>query len=142
MIPKSNLKYAEKMFLEVSFLLLWGEGGAGSLLGFSLVVASGVCSLAAVHGLLVALALPCCEAWVQGRMGFIVAAPRLRSTGSVVAAHELSCSVARGVFPDQGWKPCILHWREDSLPLSRQGSPKHYFLENSSMFFFPFKKIF
>ena len=37
--------------------------------------------------------------------------------------HGLSCSVACGVFPDQGWNPCLLHWQVDSLPLSHQGSP-------------------
>ena len=27
-----------------------------------------------------------------------------------------------GIFPDQGWNPCLLHWQADSLPLSHQGS--------------------
>lgn len=72
-------------------------------------------------------------------MGFIVAALRLQSTGSIVAAHELSCSMARGVFPDQGWEAMSPALAEDSLPPELPGSPKHYFLENSSMFLFPFK---
>ena len=29
-----------------------------------------------------------------------------RHAGSVVVAHGLSCSVARGIFPDQGSNPC------------------------------------
>ena len=29
-----------------------------------------------------------------------------------------------GIFPDRGSNPCLLHWQEDSLPLSRQGSPE------------------
>ena len=33
----------------------------------------------------------------------------------------LSCSAARGIFPDQGWNLCLLHWQADSLPLSHQG---------------------
>ena len=37
--------------------------------------------------------------------------------------HGLSCSEACGVFADQGLKPCLLHWQEDSLPPSRQGRP-------------------
>ena len=45
---------------------------------------------------------------------------------SVVVVHELSCSVACGVFPDQGLNPCLLHWQEGSLPL-RQGSPDFCF---------------
>ena len=38
-------------------------------------------------------------------------------------ACGLSCSVACGIFPDQGSNPCFLHWQVDSLPLSHQGSP-------------------
>ena len=34
--------------------------------------------------------------------------------GSVVVAHRLSCSVACGIFPDQGSNPCPLHWQVDS----------------------------
>ena len=32
-----------------------------------------------------------------------------RCAGSVVVAHGPSCSVARGIFPDQGSNPCPLH---------------------------------
>ena len=46
-----------------------------------------------------------------------------RHTGSVVVAHGPSCSVARGIFPDQGLNPCPLHWQADSQPLCHQGSP-------------------
>ena len=35
----------------------------------------------------------------------------------------LSCSVACGIFPDQGLNPCPLHWQVDSQPLRHQGSP-------------------
>ena len=40
-----------------------------------------------------------------------VATCRLRLTGSVIAAHRLSYSVAwgGGVFPNQGSNPCPLH---------------------------------
>ena len=37
-----------------------------------------------------------------------------QSAGSVVVVHGLSCSVACGIFPDQGSKPCPLHWQADS----------------------------
>ena len=40
------------------------------------------------------------------------------------AVHDLSCSKAHGIFPNQGSKPCLLHWQADSLPLSHQGSPR------------------
>ena len=43
--------------------------------------------------------------------------------GSVVVAHELSCSAACGIFPDQGLNPCPLHWQADSQPLRHRGSP-------------------
>ena len=36
-------------------------------------------------------------------------------------AHGLSCSVACGIFPDQGLNSCLLHWQADSLPVSHQG---------------------
>ena len=37
-------------------------------------------------------------------------------------AHRLSCTVARGIFSDQGLNLCLLRWQMDSLPLSHQGS--------------------
>ena len=42
---------------------------------------------------------------------------------SVVVAHGLSCSVACGIFLDQGSNLCLLHWQADSLVLRYQGSP-------------------
>ena len=38
----------------------------------------------------------------------------LERTGSVTAAHRLSCSMAQGIFLDQGSNPCPLHWQADS----------------------------
>ena len=49
-----------------------------------------------------------------------------RRTGSVIVAHGPSCSVACGIFPDQGSNPCPLHWQADSQPLRHQGSPCSY----------------
>ena len=46
-----------------------------------------------------------------------------RHAGSVVVAHGPSCSVACGIFPDQGLNLCSLHWQADSQPLRHQGSP-------------------
>ena len=52
-----------------------------------------------------------------------------RRAGSVVVAHGPSCSVACGIFPDQGSNLCPLHWQADSQPLHHQGSPDlHYCL--------------
>ena len=50
-----------------------------------------------------------------------------RRAGSVIVAHRLSCSVACGIFPDQGSNPCPLHWQADSQPLHHQGSPENFF---------------
>ena len=60
-------------------------------------------------------------------MGSVVATPGLQSTGSVVVAHRLSCSVTCGIFLDQGQNPCLSHWQADYLPLSHQESPKNVF---------------
>ena len=38
----------------------------------------------------------------------------LRSCGSIVVTHRLSCSVACGTLPGQGLNPCPLHWQVDS----------------------------
>ena len=51
----------------------------------------------------------CCGARVLGSRASVVA-----EAGSVVVAHGLSCSVACGIFPDQGSNPCPLHWQVDS----------------------------
>ena len=45
-----------------------------------------------------------------------------RHAGSVVVAQELSCSAARGIFPDQGLNSCFLHWQADSYLLYHQRS--------------------
>ena len=39
---------------------------------------------------------------------------QLWHVGSVVVVCWLSCSVACGIFPDQGWNPSPLHWQADS----------------------------
>ena len=41
-------------------------------------------------------------------------AQALGAWASVVVARGLSCSVACGIFPDQGSNPCPLHWQADS----------------------------
>ena len=51
-----------------------------------------------------------------------------RRAGSVIVAQGSSCSVACGIFPDQGPNPCPLHWQADSQPLRHQGSPLLVFL--------------
>ena len=65
----------------------------------------------------------CCRAQVLGHMGSVVTASGTSSTGSLDVAHWLSCSVACGLFPDQGLSLCPLHWQADSYLLYHQGSP-------------------
>ena len=54
-----------------------------------------------------------------------------RRAGSVIVAHEPSCSAACGILPDQGSNPCPLHWQADSQPLRHQGSPLRIFLSSN-----------
>ena len=85
-------------------------------MSFSPVAASGGFSLTAVLRLLVAAAslivepgLRVCGLWVCG----------LSRCGSQALELRLSCSVACGMFPDQGSDLCLLHGQAASLPLSR-----------------------
>ena len=55
-----------------------------------------------------------------------------RRAGSVIVAHGPSCSVACGIFPDQGSNPYPLHWQADSQPLRHQGSPSILFYDSLS----------
>ena len=43
-------------------------------------------------------------------------------------ALRLSCSEARGIFPDQGSYLLLPHRQQDSFPLSHQGSPETHSL--------------
>ena len=55
-----------------------------------------------MHGLLIAVVSLVVEHWLKGPRASGVAVHGLWSTGSVVEAHGLSCSEARGSFSDQG----------------------------------------
>ena len=61
-----------------------------------------------------------------------------RRAGSVVVVHGPSCSVACGIFPDQGSNPCPLHWQADSQPLRHQGSPEFYIFLFKNIFYLLF----
>ena len=81
-----------------------------SVRGLSLVAASGGHSSSRCAGL--SLSWP-----------LLLRSTGSRRAGSVVVARGLSCSTACGIFPDQGWNLCPLHWQADSQPLRHQGSP-------------------
>ena len=46
-----------------------------------------------------------------------------RGTGFSSCGTRLSCSVACGIFADQGSNLCPLDWQADSSPLCHHGSP-------------------
>ena len=41
----------------------------------------------------------------------------------LVGECSLGCAEACGIFLDQGFNPCLLHWLEYTLPLSHHRSP-------------------
>ena len=98
-------------FLIIYFWLCWVFV---SVRGLSLVVASGGHSSSRCAGL--SLSRP-----------LLLQSTGSRHAGSVVVAHGPSCSVACGIFPDQGSNPCPLHWQADFQPLCHQGSPNFFF---------------
>ena len=92
------------------FIYLWLCWVFVSVRGLSLVVASGGHSSSRCAALSLSRPL---LLWSTGS----------RRAGSVIVAHGPSCSVACGIFPDQGSNPCPLRWQADSQPLRHQGSP-------------------
>ena len=85
----------------------------------SLVEKSGSYSLVVVRGAPHSSGFSCCGAG-PGVRGLGSVAPGLWSAASIVLAHELSCSMAYGIFLDQGSNLCLLHWQAYSLPLSQR----------------------
>ena len=85
-----------------------------SVRGLSLVAASGGHSSSRCAGL--SLSWP-----------LLLRSTGSRRAGSVIVAHGPSCSMACGIFPDQGSNPCPLHWQADSQSLRHQGNPITHF---------------
>ena len=123
------------------FIYFWLCWVFVAVLRLSLAVASGGCSPrwatgSGAHG------LSSCGSWALGHTGSAVVAlghlgiraqqlwftgfsscgSRALEHGSAVVVSRLSCSVACGVFPDQGLNPHTMYWQVDSLPLDNQGS--------------------
>ena len=92
------------------FIYLWLCWVFVSVQGLSLVVANGGHSSSRCAGL--SLSRP-----------ILLRSTGSRRASSAIVAHGPSCSVACGIFPDQGSNPCPLHWQADSQPLCHQGSP-------------------
>ena len=101
-------------------LFVFGCVGASSLhVGFPLTVAGGgylSCSAQASRG----RGCSCLQSTVRIKVGSVVVAARLESTGLVVAAHSLVAPLPVGSSLIRD-RTRLLHWQADSLPLSRQG---------------------
>ena len=74
--------------------------------------------------------------WAQGAWASTIVAHGLSGwvhwplgTGSKAVVHRLSCSIAFGIFLDQGSNLCLLHWQANSSPLSTREALKIIFLE-------------
>ena len=88
--------------------------GLSCCLRASLFAVSGDYSLAAVCGLLTAVASLSVERKRQGLWASVTVARGLQSTGSVVVVHGLSCPAARGISLEQKSNHCPLHCKADS----------------------------
>ena len=75
-----------------------------------------------VRRLPVAVASLFVAAQARGVRASVAALPGLKGTGSAVVGLGLSCSLAGGIFPNQGSNLCLPHQQADSFPLSHQGS--------------------
>ena len=117
-ITKNSVFFKKKIII----YFIFGCAGSHCCMSFSLFAASRAHSLVVVRRLPTAVVSLVPEHGLQGLGISAVVAPRLWSTGLMVAVHRLSCSVACGILLDQGSNPCLLHWQADSLPLSHQGS--------------------
>ena len=95
------------IYLFIYFWLCWVFV---SVLGLSPIAASGGHSSSRCAGLSPPRPLPL---WSTGS----------RRAGSAAVAHGPSRSAARGILPDQGSNPRLLHQQADSQPLRHQGSP-------------------
>ena len=65
-------------------------------------------------------------------MGLSRCGSRVYSTSSAVVVNGLSCSTACGIFPDQGWNLCLLHWQV-IVPPEPPGKPRHLVLRIGSV---------
>jgi len=90
--------------------------------GFALVVMSSGCCLFAAYGVSLRWLFLLQSTTREEHWAF-------RSCSSQALEHRLGscgglrCSLACGIFLDQGWNQCLLNWEAASLPLSHQEKP-------------------
>ena len=117
---------AESSSLYMGFLCLWERGLLSSCGAWASYWGGFSCRGARARGqmvepgLLTGVAYRVTEHGPEGRWASVVAARGLSSWGA-----RLSCSTARGIFPDQGLNLCLLNCKMGSLPLDPQGSSEH-----------------
>ena len=104
----------DESFLKKIFFIYFIFGCGGSSLLFLVAVSRG-CSKFAMHR------VSHCET----HHSLLLQSIDSRCTG--FSSCGPCCSVAYGIFPDQKWKLCPLHWQADSHPLYHQGSPVYLF---------------
>ena len=88
----------------------------------SVFIAAGKLSLVAenkgfplvVHGLLIVVASLVSEHGLWCTWASVLVAHRLLSIGSVVVGPGPGCAEECGIFLQQGWNWCPLHWQADS----------------------------
>ena len=96
--------FFKKLFnwlFNTSFICFWLHQAFTAVHRLSLVAASRGYFLVAMHKILIAVASLVAEHRLLG------------ARASVAEAHELSCPMACGIFPDQGLNLGPLHWQED-----------------------------
>ena len=116
------------------FFFIFGYSGSSLLRACFLQLQQAYSFLVAVASLVAEHRLQAHGFQQLQHLASVVAAQALQSTGSVVVAHGLSCSMSCGISLDQGWNPCPLHWQADSYPLYHQGSPQLLFHKSAKVF--------
>ena len=102
------------------FIYLWLCWVFVSVRGLSLVVASGGHSSSRCAGL--SLSRP-----------FLLRSTGSRRSGSVIVAHEPSCSAACGIFPDQGSNLCPLQTQVLNHCATRKSHKFYFYLPTQSL---------
>ena len=147
-----NDKYSKHLFLRNEethiqfqwFFFFWLCWVFVAARGLSLVAPSGGLLFVVVHGFLITVASLAVEHGLQARRlqqlwctGSVVVARGLQSAGSVVVVYGLSCSMACGIFPDQGSNPCprIGRWILNHCATREVPVPMEFFDSNIDFYF-------
>ena len=128
------------IFFFLNYLFICGC--AGSLLLWGLSSSHGLRLPIAVASLLLSRGSRARVLQSLWPVGSLAAAPGMESTGSIIVAHRLSCSIACVILPDQGLNPFLLQWQAYSLPLNHQGSPIFFSWSECLLYEYIYLKLF